>query len=308
MARRRKRIKGREINGILLLDKPAGLSSNQALQQVKSLFSAAKVGHTGSLDPLATGMLPLCFGQATKVSAFLLESDKTYVFRCQLGVKTTTGDKEGEITEIKAVPKLTQAEIESVLASFSGEIEQVPPMYSALRHNGQRLYEIARNGGQVERKPRRVTIYEIKLLDYQDSEWLVRVSCSKGTYIRTLVEDIGDKLNCGAHVSFLRRETVAPFDTQEKMLTWDDLNHYASQGIDVLDRSLLPTDAALSQWPEVHLTADSAYYLQQGQAVLVPHAPVYGVVRLYHETGGFIGLGQVQDDGKIAPKRLFFFD
>lgn len=307
MTRRRKHSRGRQVHGILLYDKPAGLSSNQALQQVKSLYNAAKVGHTGSLDPLATGMLPLCFGEATKISAFLLDSDKSYVFTCKLGVKTTTGDSEGEVIERCAVPKLRHSEINAVLSQFSGVIEQIPPMFSALRHNGTRLYELARKGVEVERKPRKVTIHKIELLDYNESEWMIKVSCTKGTYIRSLAEDIGTKLNCGAHVSALRRISVVPFSA-DSMLNWTELNKYAEQGLVALDQCLLPADAALRQWPDVHLTRDSAYYLKQGQAILVPHAPTEGIVRLYNETRNFIGLGQVQDDGKVAPKRLFFMD
>lgn len=307
MTRRGKHSRGRQVHGILLFDKPAGLSSNQALQQVKSLYNAAKAGHTGSLDPLATGMLPLCFGEATKISAFLLDSDKSYVFTCKLGVKTTTGDSEGEVIERCAVPKLRKGEINAVLTQFSGVIEQIPPMFSALRHNGKRLYELARQGLEVERKPRKVTIHKIELLDYNESEWMIKVSCSKGTYIRSLAEDIGMKLNCVAHVSALRRISVVPF-SPDSMLSWADLNKHAEQGLPALDQCLLPADAALGQWPDVHLTRDSAYYLKQGQAILVPHAPTEGIVRLYNESRNFIGLGQVQDDGKVAPKRLFFMD
>ncbi len=206
----RRKNKGRNVSGVLLLDKPKGCSSNHVLQRVKRLFGAAKAGHTGSLDPLATGMLPVCFGEATKISAFLLEADKRYHLKCQLGVSTATGDAEGDVLDTQDVSSIKESAIKAVLPEFIGEIEQVPPMYSALKHNGERLYKLARQGIEVERKPRRVTIYDIEFLSFEQDDQQraileLEVSCSKGTYVRTLVEDIAKKLNCGAHITALRR-------------------------------------------------------------------------------------------------------
>ncbi len=306
MARRRRRKnKGREISGILLFDKPAGLTSNAALQQVKQLFNAAKAGHTGSLDPLATGMLPVCFGEGTKVSPFLLDADKSYRLVAQLGVRTTTGDSEGEVIERREIGSLGRSRLERVLAQFYGEIEQVPPMYSALKHNGERLYNLARQGLEVERRPRKVVIHRLELLDVEDDSLTLEVKCSKGTYIRTLVEDIGDALGCGAHVSRLRRLQVGVFDDPQQMYSLPALQQLAEQGYQALDSCLLAVEQALSDWPEVVLPKDSAYYLAQGQAVMAAHAPTSGLVRLVAENSGFIGMGQILEDGKVAPKRLF---
>ena len=308
MARNRKRQrrpKGREINGILLLDKPAGKTSNAVLQEVKTLYQAAKAGHTGSLDPVATGMLPVCFGEATKVSAFLLEADKSYEVLCQLGEKTATGDTEGEVIARCEVPALDLPGLQQVVAQFLGDIEQIPPMYSALKHQGKRLYELAREGIEVERKPRTVHIFSIDILHIEQTSIRLRVACSKGTYIRTLVEDIGDSLGCGAHVSALRRLTVGGFTDSSQMISLASLHTEVSEGIDKLDNFLLPLESALAHWPEVHLTDDSAWYLRQGQAVQVPHAPLEGMVRIYRGEDEFVGMGQIQEDGKVAPKRLF---
>lgn len=299
---RRRRAKGRPVNGILLLDKPLGLSSNHALQRVKRIFDARKAGHTGSLDPLADGMLPICFGDATKLSAFLLDADKHYWFRIRLGQTTATGDAEGEILSEKPVDAITREQVEDVMARFRGEIEQLPPMYSALKHQGKRLYELAREGVEVERAPRKVTIHALELRSFESPELEVIVHCSKGTYVRTLAEDIGEALGCGAHVSVLRRTGVGPY-TELPMHSMEEIETLAEQGQDALDGLLLPIDTALSDWPEVRVSADSAFYLKQGQAVLVPKAPTEGWVRIYHNDG-FLAVGQVQDDGRIAPKRL----
>ena len=252
--------KGRNISGVLLLDKPQGGSSNQVLQQVKRLFGAAKAGHTGSLDPLATGMLPVCFGEATKISAFLLDADKRYHLRCQLGVATTTGDTEGEVIETQDVSAITEEDIKKVLPDFIGEIEQVPPMYSALKHNGERLYKLARQGIVVERKSRLITIYDIEFISYsrdeQQREILeLEVHCSKGTYVRTLVEDIAKALGCGSHITSLRRLSVGPYSGE--MLTVDQLIALAAQGTDALDACLQPIDSGVSDWPDVHLDPDA---------------------------------------------------
>jgi len=302
----RRKNKGRNISGVLLLDKPQGGSSNHVLQKVKRLFGAAKAGHTGSLDPLATGMLPVCFGEATKISAFLLDADKRYHLKCQLGVSTTTGDAEGEVTETQDVSAITGEDIKAVMPEFIGEIEQIPPMYSALKHNGERLYKLARQGIEVERKPRTVTIYDIEYIslsiDEQQRTILeLEVSCSKGTYVRTLVEDIARKLDCGAHITALRRLSVGPYAGD--MLTIDQLTALAQQGEETLDSCLQPVDSGVADWPDVHLGADAAFYVRQGQAVMVPHAPTQGWVRIYDQSQ-FLGLGEIQDDGMVAPRRM----
>ena len=302
----RRKNKGRNVSGVLLLDKPQGCSSNHILQKVKRLFGAAKAGHTGSLDPLATGMLPVCFGEATKISAFLLDSDKTYHLKCQLGVSTTTGDAEGEVTETLDTSAINEQVVEAVLPEFIGDIDQVPPMYSALKHNGERLYKLARQGIEVERKARTVTIYDIDFIslstDAQDRLILeLEVSCSKGTYVRTLVEDIAKKLDSCAHITELRRLSVGPYDGD--MLTIDQLTELAEQGEEALDASLQPIDSGVADWPDVHLSADAAFYVQQGQPVMVPQAPTHGWVRIYDQSH-FLGLGEIQDDGMIAPRRM----
>lgn len=304
MARRSKR--GRPLNGIILLDKPQGMTSNKALQRVKSIFFAQKAGHTGSLDPLATGMLPICFGEATKVSNYLLDADKCYHFTCQLGAISNTGDAEGEIIQRHDVPPMDEQSIEHVLESFRGTIEQIPPMFSALKHKGERLYDLARQGIEVERKPRSVTIYELKLISWQADTLELEAKCSKGTYIRTLAEDIGNKMGCGAYVTKLRRLTVGPFQDPEKMVSMEQLETLHEQDPGQLESLLLPIDAALMNWPDVQLNGDLSYYLLQGQPVQVPRAPSTGWVRLYNsEKAVFLGIGQITDDGKVAPKRLF---
>lgn len=299
---RRGRVKGRPVSGILLLDKPLGLSSNHALQRVKRLFDARKAGHTGSLDPLADGMLPICLGDATKLSAFLLDADKYYRFRVRLGQTTATGDTEGEILQTRPTDGIDVQQIELVLTRFRGEIEQMPPMYSALKHQGKRLYELAREGVEVAREPRTVQIRELTLLAVDLPEFDLQVHCSKGTYVRALATDIGEALGCGAHVTALRRTGVGPY-TGYPMYTMDALEAEAQQGMAALDALLLPIDTALAGWPEVRVSADTAFYLKQGQAVLVPKAPTEGLVRIY-QGDDFLAVGQIQDDGRVAPKRL----
>lgn len=299
---RRGRNRGRAVNGILLLDKPLGLSSNHALQRVKRLFDARKAGHTGSLDPLADGMLPICLGDATKLSAFLLDADKYYRFRVRLGETTATGDTEGEILQRRPVDGISAEQIREVLPQFFGEIEQLPPMYSALKHQGKRLYELARQGVEVEREPRKVTIHALELGEIDLPEFELSVHCSKGTYVRTLAEDIGEALGCGAHVTALRRTGVGPY-TGYPMHTMEALEAAAEQGSEALDALLLPIDTALTDWPAVKVSADMAFYLKQGQPLLVPKAPTEGWVRVY-QGDDFLAVGQVQDDGRIAPKRL----
>ncbi len=301
----RKRNNRRAVNGLLLLDKPAGMSSNEALQQVKRLFNAQKAGHTGSLDPLATGMLPICLGEATKISGFLLDADKRYRMTCKLGIKTATGDAEGEILQQRPVPRLDPDQLESALVGFRGEIQQIPPMYSALKHQGERLYKLARQGQEVERAPRTVMIHELTVLRQGDDEIDLEVACSKGTYVRALAEDLGEALGCGAHVSALRRLAVGPYRDPEAMITLEELRHLGEDGYAALDHRLLAVESALYDWPQLRLSADSAFYLRQGQAVLVPKAPTSGLVRLYDQHEQFLGVGEIQDDGKVAPRRLF---
>lgn len=299
----RRRARGRDVQGILLLDKASGFTSNEALQQVKRLYFAKKAGHTGSLDPLASGVLPICLGEATKVSAFLLDADKRYRVRCQLGVRTATADAEGEVLETRPVVHYSREQLEQVLNGFRGSIEQIPPMYSALKHQGQRLYKLARQGVEVERQPRPVKIYELTLQD-QGEDWIdISVHCSKGTYIRTLAEDIGEKLGCGAHVSILRRTAVGPYG-EDQLVTMDTLRELKENDMPAMDRLLLPIESALTQWPDVNLSSDAAFYLQQGQPVLVPHAPTSGWVRLYEGEHSFLGMGEILDDGRVAPRRI----
>ncbi len=301
MGRRRK--SGRNVRGILLLDKPLGITSNRALQDVKHIFKAQKAGHTGSLDPLADGLLPICFGAATKVSAFLLDADKRYQVRVKLGVTTSTADAEGEVLQTRPVEGITESNIQKVIAGFEGEIEQIPPMYSALKHKGERLYKLARDGIEVEREPRQVTIHSISLHGYSEPEFELDVHCSKGTYIRTLAEDIGNKLGCGAHVTALRRTGVGPYG-DDNLVTMEQIKRLAEDGLSALDGLLLPIDSALYGWPEVKLTPDGTFYLKQGQPVLVPNAPTDGMVRIYDSNGSFMGAGEILDDGRVAPRRM----
>jgi tRNA pseudouridine55 synthase len=302
MARQRKR-RGRQVNGIVLLDKPAGISSNHALQRVKRMYDANKAGHTGSLDVPASGLLPLCLGEATKVSAFLLDADKTYIARGRLGITTTTGDAAGEVLAQKDVPDVSSAQLKSVLSKYTGKIEQIPPMFSALKHNGKRLYELAYQGIEVERKARTISIYELVLIEKTDTEFEIKVHCSKGTYIRTLVQDIGHELGCGAHTVMLRRLQSGPF-FESQMLSLEALEQTAQKGHAELDALLMPMDTALSHLPSVTLSADVAHYLCQGQAVMVPGVPNSGSLRIYHESDDFLGIGEATGDGRVAPKRM----
>jgi len=301
MSRRRQH--GRDVSGILLLDKPLGVTSNDALQRVKRLYQARKAGHTGSLDPLATGLLPLCFGEATKLSAYLLDADKRYWVRVKLGVTTTTADAEGEVVRTRPTDGVSRGSLQAVIDGFVGQIEQLPPMYSALKYQGQRLYKLAREGVEVPREPRTVTIHAIELGAFAGDEFEMTVHCSKGTYVRTLAEDIGERLGCGAHVSGLSRTGVGPYAAAQ-MVTMAQVETAAEAGNEALDALLLPLDSAVGHWPEVRLSADSTYYLKLGQPVLVPKAPTRGWVRLYAQGGGFLGVGEVEDDGKVAPRRL----
>ncbi|BBT18873.1 tRNA pseudouridine(55) synthase TruB [Metapseudomonas otitidis] len=297
-----KRIR-RDVSGILILDKPRGMSSNQALQKVRWLLNAEKAGHTGSLDPLATGVLPLCFGEATKFSQYLLDADKGYETVAQLGVTTTTGDAEGEVLERRDVT-VGRDELEAALGRFRGEIQQVPPMYSALKKDGQPLYKLARAGEVVEREARSVTIARLELLAFDSTKATLSVSCSKGTYIRTLVEDLGQVLGCGGHVAELRRTQAGPFNLSQAISLEELEKAHAEGGNEALDRFLLPSDSGLEHWPLVQLSEHSAYYWLHGQPVRAPEAPKFGMLRVQDHTGRFIGIGEVSDDGRIAPRRL----
>lgn len=301
MARRRN--KGRNISGILLLDKPVGITSNLALQKVKRLYNAAKAGHTGSLDPLASGLLPICLGEATKVSGYLLDADKSYIGTLKLGERTTTADAEGEVIETRPVENIDKAKIVSVLSQFIGEQEQVPPMHSAIKQNGQPLYKLAHQGIEVERKSRQIEIFSLELSRFEAQQLEIKVHCSKGTYIRTLAEDIGEMLGCGAHLSALRRTQSGPFD-MEHVVTLAELEQLANNGMEALDALLLPIESALRDWPAVNLSEHTAYYLRQGQAVQVPQAPSSGWVKIFDDDQQFLGIGQIQADGRVAPKRL----
>ncbi len=292
----------RQVDGVLLLDKPAGITSNGALGAVKRLFNATKAGHTGSLDPLATGMLPICMGEATKMSAFLLDADKEYQVTLRFGARTDTGDAEGSVVEEAPVPALDAALIETGLARFRGEIMQVPPMYSALKQGGKRLYELARQGIEVEREPRPVTIHALDLVGWASPDLSLRVMCSKGTYIRTLAEDIAAALGSLAHVVSLRRIAVGPY--QDAMVDMEQLEALATEGLAELDGKLLPVDSAVAAWPRIELNRDMSYYLLRGQPLQVPGAPTQGWMRLYGPQGRFLGVGEVEADGRVAPRRL----
>ena len=309
MGRRRKT--GRSVNGIFLLDKPSGLTSNQALQRVKRIFNANKAGHTGALDPLATGVLPLCLGEATKFSQFILESEKYYRSTYTLGVTTTTGDAEGEIITQQDASSITRRQVEKALLAFTGEIEQIPSMYSALKHNGQPLYKLARKGIEVERPARTVTIFDYQLLEFRSGtkpQIDVQVHCSKGTYIRSLAQDLGAALNCGAHVSALHRHRSGPFDEQQAM-SLSALEALSEQNTaEQLDYLLMPVDAPLMDRMEVELNEIVAGYFQLGQAVMSNKAFREGqegdIVRVFRKGGTFLGIGTVTEEGKVAPKRL----
>ncbi len=310
MARRRK---GRPIDGVLLLDKPTGISSNDALQKVKRIYFAEKAGHTGALDPLATGMLPICLGEATKFSQFLLDSDKRYRVIAKLGERTNTSDSDGEVVESREV-NVDRDTLLANIEQFRGETDQIPSMFSALKYQGRPLYEYAREGISVPRESRKITVYDIQLLRFEGVEVEMEVHCSKGTYIRTIVDDLGEMLGCGAHVIDLRRTAVAKYP-YEQMVTLEQLEALLQQAKEqdiepkeLLDPLLLPMDTAVQDLPEVNVIPELADMVLHGQAVQVFGAPTEGQVRI---TAGdehlFIGVGQMDDDGKIAPKRLVVF-
>lgn len=297
--------RGRDVRGILLLDKPRGITSNRALQRVKRLYGAAKAGHTGSLDPLATGMLPICFGAATRLGGFLLDAGKTYRVTGRLGVATDTGDADGTVTEHRDGPRPTESELLAALARFRGDIDQTPPMYSALKRDGVRLYKLARSGTEVPRTPRRVSIHELRLERYAwpDAELFVR--CSKGTYVRTLVGDLAAALGTVGHVTALRRLAVEPFDG-EPMTTIETLETLAADGDTVaLDARVLPADRALPGWPSVLLSADAAERIAHGQSVAADPAWPGGRVKVYGEPGELLAIAEVTPERRLAPQRVF---
>jgi len=298
-----KRKKGRSIDGIVILDKAIGISSNRALQEVKRIFDAQKAGHTGSLDPLATGVLPLCLGEATKVSQFLLDSDKKYRTRIKLGVRTDSGDCEGNVLESCTDFQISQQQVEEALTPFRGEIEQVPPMYSALKVNGVPLYKMARKGQTIEREARRITVYSIELTAFEGDELELEIACSKGTYIRTIADDLGQALGCGAHIIALRRTQAGAFTEADCITTQALIEECEAGGLSVIDEHLIPMDKAIEDLPEVVLPSITASFIKNGQPVLVRHLPEEGLVRLYEEEQ-FIGIGCIDDDGKVAPRRL----
>ncbi len=309
MARRRNR--GRSVNGIFLLNKPLERSSNQALQRVKNLFDANKAGHTGALDPLATGVLPICLGEATKFSQFLLDSDKHYRSTFTLGVATETGDCDGDVVSQADASALSQDQVESAIEAFRGEIQQIPSMYSALKHNGQPLYKLARQGIEVEREARTINIYKYEILDFRPgprAELDVEVHVSKGTYVRTLAEDLGAALGCGAHVSALHRHIAGPFTEQETMTLPELEKLRESCEAPELDYLLKPMDIAVADRMAVELSEIVAGYFQLGQEVMSTQAFRNGqegdIVRVFREGGTFLGVGTVTEDGKVAPKRL----
>lgn len=287
-------------SGILLLDKPRGLTSNAALGRAKRILGIKKAGHTGTLDPMATGLLVLCFGEATKVSGFLLDADKAYRAEATLGVTTDSEDAEGQILEERPVPDLEKAALETVLDRFRGPIDQVPPMHSALKHQGKRLYELARQGETVERPPRQVTIHSLELLDWTTPKLSLNVRCSKGTYIRSLVRDIGEVIGCGAHLSALRRTESAPFNL-DNAITLETLNEMTAEEARAL---LLPPDQALLHLPEVHLDPIQSNRLNQGQKLAGVQEATPGLVRVY-DAVGFIGIGESDGAGHLKARRLF---
>jgi tRNA pseudouridine55 synthase len=291
----------RNINGILLLDKPQGLSSNAALQQARRLFRARKAGHAGSLDPLATGMLPVCFGEATKVCDYLLGASKSYRFTAKLGQQTDSGDADGQVIAESAIPTLTESQVLAVFAHNLGQQQQVPPMYSALKHQGERLYELARRGEVIEREARSITLHRLNLLRLTATDFEAEVRCSKGTYVRTLAEDLAKQLGTLAHLTALRRTTVEPFDT-DRMLTLEQLAEFDDSQREAL---LLPMDVALIHLTPIHLTVEQQRAISQGKVVRLDAAhAIAEVVRLYGADEQFLGVGQIELSGELRSKRL----
>ena len=306
MSKPRKR--GRDIHGVFLLDKPQGMSSNDIMQKVKRIFQANKAGHTGALDPLATGMLPICLGEATKFSQFLLDADKRYLVTAKLGERTDTSDAEGQIVESREV-KVKTPEILTALEQFRGDILQVPTMFSALKHNGKPLYEYARQGITVERKARPITIFELNFIEYNAPYLTLEVHCSKGTYIRTLVDDLGELLGCGAHVTMLRRTAVADYPT-EKMLDWHTLQSLAEQqDLSSLDALLLPMDTAVAKLPALTLNENQTQGIGFGQRIKFDNPNrLQGQVRLFSHENRFLGVAVIDENNVIRPQRLVVYE
>ena len=304
---RRVRKKGRDVHGVIVLDKPAGLSSRQAVNRVNDMFHAKKIGHTGSLDPLATGVLPLVLGNATKFSQFLLESEKEYEVTVRLGVSTDSGDADGNVLEERDIGEISDSQLEDALDAYRGEILQIPPMFSALKHEGQPLYKFARKGLEVEREARKQTVYSIDVLEFDGQEIKFRLHCSKGTYVRTLVHDLGEDLGCGAHVCALRRTRAGPF-LESQSVTVEQLRESPDRSS--LDSHLLPVQSTVGHWPLLEINKVAAFHVRQGQSVAVSHAVDEGWVGLIEasgdktQSGHFLGVGEVLDDGTVAPRRL----
>lgn len=303
-----RRRKGRPIDGILVLNKPTGDSSNRALQRTKHLFEAQKAGHTGNLDPMATGVLPICLGEATKFSQYLLDADKAYEATVRLGVQTTTGDAEGEVLESIDASHITLSDIERVIPQFLGVIAQVPPMYSALKVDGQPLYKLARQGIEIERKARTIEIFSLAINDFRSGvhpELDITVYCSKGTYIRTLAEDIATALgNIGGHLIRLHRIQAGEFLIQQSITLEALLALKDQQGVEGLDTLLISPEQAVIHLPVVEVSAKAGYYVRLGQTVSVPDVPHRGLVRIRMEDEGFIGVGEMSDEGRLSPRRL----
>ena len=306
MSKPRKR--GRDIHGVFLLDKPQGMSSNDIMQKVKRIFQANKAGHTGALDPLATGMLPICLGEATKFSQFLLDADKRYLVTAKLGERTDTSDAEGQVVETREV-KVKTPEILTALEQFCGDILQVPTMFSALKHNGKPLYEYARQGITVEREARPITIFELNFIEYNAPYLTLEVHCSKGTYIRTLVDDLGEVLDCGAHVTMLRRTAVADYPT-EKMLDWNTLQSLAAQqDLSLLDALLLPMDTAVAKLPALTLNESQTQGIGFGQRIKFDNPnSLQGQVRLFSHENRFLGVAVIDENNVIRPQRLVVYE
>ena len=297
--------RGRQIDGVLLYDKPKGISSNDALQKLKRLYNANKAGHTGTLDPLASGLLVICFGEATKFAQFLLNADKDYEVQGQLGITTTTGDSEGEIISEQDPSAITEQQLQQVLPKFMGTIEQIPPMFSALKHEGQPLYKLAREGVEVARKARRVTIHKLQLQEFAHGRFKLAVRCSKGTYIRTLVEDIGIDLKVGAHVTELRRVSVANLGGDQLVQEQRLQGLFAEAGFSAIDELLIPLDRALSEFPQITLDERQVEKIQHGQGVdLAAETTSKGLVRLCGEQGNFLGMGYYVPGQPLQSKRL----
>jgi len=306
----RPRRRGRDIHGVLLLDKPQGLSSNDALQKVKRLYNANRAGHTGALDPLATGMLPICLGEATKFSQYLLDTDKRYRVIARLGQRTDTSDADGVVVSERPVT-FTEVQLAEALDSFRGETQQIPSMYSALKYKGRKLYEYAREGIEVPRESRTIVVYELLFIRHEGDELELEIHVSKGTYIRTIIDDLGEKLGCGAHVTYLRRLQVATYPS-ERMVTLEQLNALVEEAhrnervpADILDPLLMPMDSPAAEYPRVNLSVEQADKFKQGMPVRASDAPDNGLVRVTEGSEEkFIGMAEIAADGRVAPRRL----